>query len=111
MDKTLKYRNIITEYLHSITLNWTNNPGEEVQVVCSQDGRHFLVVNYGWSQQGHLHSVPIHLEIRDGKVWIQENLTEIEIDNDLLALGIPKSDIVLGVLPPEYRRYSGFAAA
>jgi hypothetical protein len=109
MDKALKYKKILTDYLHSLTRDWTNNPSEEVQVVCDKEGRHFLVVYYGWSQQGHLHSTPIHLEIKDNKVWIQENLTEIEVDDDLVAQGIPKSDIVLGVLPPEYRKYSGFA--
>lgn len=61
------------------------------------------------SFMGHLHSVPIHLEIRDEKVWIQENLTEIEIDDDLITLGIPKSDIVLGVLPPECLAFAEFA--
>jgi hypothetical protein len=107
----MKYQQILRSYLETITQDWTSNPGEEVQVVSDQEGRHFLVVYYGWSAQGHLHTVPIHLELRDGKVWIQENLTEIELDSELMALGIPKSDIVLGVIPPEYRKYSGFAAA
>lgn len=111
MDKVVKYKNIINTYLHSIARDWTSNPNEEVQVVCDDEGRHFLVIYYGWTERGHLHSVPIHLELRNGKVWIQENLTEVAIDDDLVAQGIPKSDIVLGVLPPEYRPYSGFAVA
>jgi hypothetical protein len=111
MDKILKYKTILSEYLQTIVREWSNNPDEEVQVVCDQVGRHFLVLYYGWSAQGHLHSVPIHIEIKDDKVWIQENLTEVDLDDDLVAQGIPKEDIVLGVIPPEYRRYSGFAAA
>lgn len=111
MDKTIKYGKIVANYLQSLTVGWTNNPQEDVQLVCDKTGRHFLIVYYGWSSEGHLHSVPIHLEILDGKVWIQEILTEIEVDDDLVAQGIPKSDIVLGVLPPEYRKYSEFAVA
>lgn len=110
MDKNIKYRDILKNYLQALAREWTTNPSETVEVVCEPEGRHFLLLFYGWTDQGHLHSVPIHMEIRDNKVWIQENLTEIEIDDDLVALGIPKSDIVLGVLPPEYRAFSEFAA-
>ena len=111
MDKKAKYRRILTDYLDGLARDWTSNPSEEVKAVCDREGHHFLVVYYGWSAQGHMHSVPLHLEIRGDKVWIQENLTDIEVDDDLVALGIPKSDIVLGVLPPEYRAYSEFAVA
>lgn len=111
MDKIAKYRKILTKHLESVTQDWSKNPSEEVKSVIDQNGYHFLVVYYGWAEQGHIHTVPIHLEIREGKVWIQENLTEIEIDDDLVQRGIPKSDIVLGMLPPEYRVYSEYAAA
>jgi len=111
MDKKTRYRHILKDYLLALAHDWTTNPSESVEVVCDNDGGHFLLLFYGWTDQGHLHSVPIHLEIRDDKVWVQENLTEIEVDDDLVALGIPKSDIVLGVLPPEYRVFSEFAAA
>lgn len=109
MDKVTKYRNILTNYLLTLTKDWPHNPSEEVKAILDQTGNHFLVVYYGWTDQGHIHSVPIHLEIRESKVWIQENLTEIEVDDDLVARGIPKSDIVLGVLPPEYRAFSEYA--
>lgn len=37
-----------------------------------------------------------HLEIKDGKIWIQEDNTESGIATDLEAAGVPKEDIVLG---------------
>lgn len=111
MDKIAKYRKILTDYLQSVAQDWPHNASEEVKPIFDQNSNHFMVVHYGWTEYGHLHSVPIHLEIRESKVWIQENLTEIEIDDDLVARGIPKSDIVLGMLPPEYRVFSEYAAA
>jgi XisI protein len=30
----------------------------------------------------------VHLDVRDGKVWIQHNATEEEIADDLMGLGI-----------------------
>lgn len=109
MDKVTKYRKILTDYLQAVTQDWSRNPSEEVRAILDQSGNHFLIVYYGWTEQSHIHSVPIHLEIREGKVWIQENLTGIEVDDDLVARGIPKSDIVLGMLPPEYRAFSEYA--
>ncbi|TAF92595.1 MAG: hypothetical protein EAZ32_00835 [Cytophagia bacterium] len=42
---------------------------------------------------------------------IQCNNTEREIVDELLANGVPKSDIVLGFMPPHARHFSGFAVA
>jgi len=53
----------------------------------------------------------LHLEIKNGKVWVQQNWTEIEIGKELMARGIPKTDIVLGFLPESMRADSEYAAA
>jgi hypothetical protein len=53
----------------------------------------------------------VHIEIIDGKVWIQEDGIEHGIATDLERAGIPKSDIVLGFQPPEVRPYTEYAAA
>ena len=111
MDNTIKYRAILTEYFQSMVQDWTNNSSEEVKMISDKNQNHFLILYYGWSNGSHMHSVPVHIEIKNNKVWIQENMTEIEIDDDLIARGIAKSDIVLGVIPPEYRQYSEFAVA
>ncbi len=51
----------------------------------------------------------IHVDIRDGKIWIQHDGTEEGIANDLMAAGVPQSDIVLGFHPPSERAYTPFA--
>jgi hypothetical protein len=47
----------------------------------------------------------MHIDIRDGKIWIFHNTTE----HDLAAEGVPKEDIVLGLYPPEMRQFTEFA--
>jgi hypothetical protein len=37
------------------------------------------------------------------------NTMEHELDLELLAIGVPKSDIVLGLHPPELRQFTGYA--
>jgi hypothetical protein len=51
----------------------------------------------------------LHLDIKDEKVWIQYDGTEDGIADELVALGVPKEDIVLGFHPADRRQYTGFA--
>ncbi len=52
-----------------------------------------------------------HVQIIEGKIWIQRDGIEDGITEELVAAGIPKSDIVLGFQPPEVRPYTGYAIA
>jgi hypothetical protein len=51
----------------------------------------------------------LHLDIKNGKIWIQQNGTEIGIADELVKLGVPKEDIVLAFHEPLMRQYTGFA--
>jgi XisI protein len=46
----------------------------------------------------------IHIEIIQGKVWIQHNQSDLDIGEALCKRGIPKSQIVLGLHPPSIRQ-------
>jgi XisI protein len=42
-------------------------------------------------------------------IWIQQNWTELQITDELMARGVAKDDIVLGFIPEYERSYTGFA--
>ncbi len=42
----------------------------------------------------------IHIEIKEGKAWIYENKTDIDLARILVEMGIAKEDIELDYLPP-----------
>jgi hypothetical protein len=71
----------------------------------------YLVVMEGWQDVRRLHGVLVHVEIKDSKIWIQQDGTEDGIARDLLAAGIPKDQIVLGFKSPQSRVHTGFAVA
>jgi hypothetical protein len=50
----------------------------------------------------------MHIDIIDGQVWIQANNTDRLIAEELVAAGIPPEAIVLGLQPPEVRRYTAY---
>ena len=50
-----------------------------------------------------------YLEIRDGKIWILTDNTEEGIGSELVAMGVPKTQIVLGFYSPALREEGDFA--
>jgi XisI protein len=53
----------------------------------------------------------MHFDIKAGQVWIQQNMTDVDVAEELVEMGVLKEDIVLG-LPPAYKRpYTGYGVA
>ena len=50
----------------------------------------------------------LHLDIINGKVWIQFNGTDQSVADELVAAGIPKEDIVLAEKPADIRPFTGY---
>ncbi|MBW4572222.1 XisI protein [Tolypothrix sp. VBCCA 56010] len=69
----------------------------------------YQLVYVGWRESKRLYGTVLHLDIIDGKIWIQQDGTEVGIANQLVELGVPKQDIVLGFDPPKMRHYTEFA--
>jgi hypothetical protein len=53
----------------------------------------------------------VHIDIIDGKLWIQRDGTEHGIAKELLRAGIPKDQIVLAFKRHEVRRLTEYAVA
>ena len=50
----------------------------------------------------------IHIDIKDGKIWIQRNMTEADLAQELVEMGVAQEDIVLGLHPPYKRPLTGY---
>ena len=68
-----------------------------------------LLVNVGWDDERRIHGCLVHIEILNGKVWIQRDGTEHGVAKALVQAGIPKDQIVLGFQAPERRKYTDYA--
>ena len=75
-----------------------------------QNGQ-FLLIDEGWDGFKHIHRVWVHVELRDGKFWIQKDGMEDGIAVDLMNAGIPKERIVLAFQHPGRRQYGEFAVS
>ncbi|WP_229424134.1 XisI protein [Moorena producens] len=72
-------------------------------------GCQYLLLHTGWKDNRRTHGCSLHLDIKNGKIWIQHDGTEIGIATQLLELGVPAEDIVLGFHSPNMRQYTEFA--
>ena len=66
-------------------------------------------MSVGWNGQHRIHGSLLHVDIKNGKIWIQHDGTEEGIANRLVAAGVPKDDIVLAFQSPFKRKFTDFA--
>ena len=71
----------------------------------------YLMVTTGWERGKHVHFTLAHIDVSNSKLWIQWDRTEEGIATELVALGVPKEDIVLGFKSEEMRRDTEFAVS
>jgi hypothetical protein len=105
------YRNIIKTFLEESIVESLNDPNFETQLICDRDRDHYQLVSLGWQGHRRFYSVLIHLDIKDDKVWIQRNDTDRLIAQELMALGIARADIILGLQPAYARADTGYSVA
>jgi hypothetical protein len=109
MDQVIRYRQIIQEIL---TAHSQIQPvyGEiEMGTLFDLTNDRYQVVRAGWLQKSRVYGALIHIDLKDEKIWIQYDGTEIGVANELVEKGIPKEAIVLAYHSPFLRQYDGFA--
>lgn len=113
MDRIETYRTYIQQLLSDRAACSMRSPSNvEAQTVFDTEQDHYQLVYVGWKRNGlRDFGCLIHLDIKDGKIWIQYDGTEGGIAYKLVELGVPKQDIVLGFQPEEVRPHTEFAVA
>ena len=109
MDKLIRYRRLIQEILEKHSLIKPANEEINVYKFFDPHGDHYQVFHAGWQKYRRVFGPLIHIDIIEGKVWIQYDGTEIGVANELVEVGIPKQDIVLAYHALGMRQYDEFA--
>lgn len=111
MDTIASYRHIIQQVLQPYSRIAYANGTIDNEAIFDQEHDRYLVMSQGWDDARRIHGCLLHLEILNGKVWIQRDGTEDGIALELEQAGIPKDHIVLGFHEPDVRPYTGYATA
>jgi hypothetical protein len=104
-----EYREIIKRVIRDYAAFGPGEEGIEAEVVFNDEQGHYELLYTGWDDWKRVHGSVIHIDIRDGKVWIQHDPTEDGVANELVEAGIPREQIVLAFHHPFKRKYTEFA--
>lgn len=109
MDRVANYRQIVRRVIDEYAACKPSHGQIDTEAVVDPARDHYEVMHVGWDGHRRVHGTVIHLDIIDGKVWIQYDGTNRPVADELVAAGIPPGDIVLGFHPEEVRRQTEFA--
>jgi XisI protein len=111
MDKITQYQKIIQELLQEYASIGAGTPDPEIetQFVFDTERNHYQLLRVGWRNDRRIYGCFLHLDIKDNKIWLQHNGTENEVTEDLVNMGVPKQDIVIGFHSPFKRQFTEYA--
>src|SRR5437879_4685182 len=109
MDRVERYREIVCRLITQYARYKPSHGQIETEAIADRDRDHYEVMHVGWDGVRRVHGSVIHIDIIDGKVWIQYDGTTCPVAEELMSAGIPREDIVLAFHPVEVRPHTGFA--
>ena len=108
MDHVDRYRQIVRHLVEEYASYKPAYGDIRTEAVIDREHDHYEVMQVGWMNGRRVHGSVIHIDIRDGKVWIEYNGTDARIGEELVAAGIARNDIVLGFQPAELRSLTSY---
>ncbi|MGD2183784.1 XisI protein [Lusitaniella coriacea] len=111
MDKVERYRTCIQTLLEKYSQ--FKSRSEEVESALFFDPSHdrYQLMRVGWKGLERVYYTVLHFDIKDEKIWLQHNATDVGIGQELVEMGVLKEDIVLGLHPSYKRPYTGYGVA
>jgi hypothetical protein len=109
MDKREKHKSIVKQLLLDYAKIKPANGDIDPEVIFDEQRGRFALLDIGWDGKKRVHFSVIHLDVKeDGKVWLQKNATDQEIAEELIEMGIPRDQIVLGLVLPQMRKFTKY---
>ena len=102
-EKIAKYHQIILDFLKEQASFRKAASSSEIQLIIDEPNKHYQLLRIGWKNDKFTHLCLFHFDIKEGKIWVQQNRTDIEVAEIFIENGVAPLDIVLGFLPSELR--------
>ncbi len=111
MNRIDTYRQIIRDVLIEQTVVPISYGKIELETVFDADKDRYIVVFAGWSNDDRIYGPLAHIDIIDGKLWVQRDGTAEGLPILLMEKGVPKEQIVMAYRHPSDQKLMGFAMA
>ncbi len=111
MDKLNTYRKYIKDLLSQYDSEEKREQNWESELIFDEKQDHYLWMKVGWNGSKRIYYSVIHFDIKEGKIWLQQNATDLNPAEDLIDMGVTREDIVLGLQPPFKRPFTDYGVA
>ncbi len=114
MERVTEYRRLIRQIMEAHARPAAASfpaTGVEKLLIMDEERGHYLLLKLGWQGHQRIEWTLLHVRLKDGKIWIERDLTEDGIATELLDAGVPQTDLVLAFHVPELRPHIEFTAA
>ena len=109
MAELTEYQTKIKNLLTELAAYGSGDREVESQLVFDVERDHYQLIHVGWRNKHRIYGCVVHLDIKDGKIWIQHNGTEFDIAVKLAEMSITKQNIVNGFHSSYMRQFTEFA--
>jgi hypothetical protein len=110
MDTRERYARIIQDLLSELAAIPYSHGDIHGEVVFDTARDRYVLLTVGWDKW-RIHGCIVHLDIIQGKIWVQRDDTDYNIVQELVSAGVPKEHIVLAFHPPHIREGTEYAVA
>lgn len=105
MEKIKKYQKVILKLLnYYATIKSPFMPEVENKIIADTKNHQYQLVRIGWYKDRHVHYTVFHFDIVNEKILIQENRTDVKIDEEFINEGVAPNDIMSGLQHPTLQR-------
>lgn len=111
METLNHYRTCIQTLLEQHSKYKSHNEDVESELFFDTVRDHYQLMLVGGQGLKRVYHTILHFDIKAGKIWLQQNTTDIDVGQALLDMGIPKEAIVLGLHPAYKHPYTGYGVA
>jgi hypothetical protein len=108
VDKLTRYREIARRIVEEYASQKPSVGDVDSYTMIDPDNDHYIAMQSGWVNRHRVHGAFVHLDIINGKFWIQFDGTDQPVADELEAAGVPKEDIVLAEKPADVRPFTGY---
>jgi hypothetical protein len=112
MDKVAHYKKLVRGLVEEVAaMGDLTAKSIQTQLITDDEHGHYLLYLSGWrDEESRTYGCFLHIDVAaDGKVWLQNDGTDLMIAQMLQQKGIPKNEIVLGFQAPYKRPMMDYA--
>src|SRR5262249_44929823 len=82
------YRKVIRDLIQKNAQYRPARGDVQIEVIFDEGQDHYELIYSGWNGPYRIHGSVLHLDIRDGKIWIQHDGTKAGIADELVEAGV-----------------------